>query len=195
MKNILYGFEKAIFNKTLFFNFTFILSSIATSAVAIDTPTESPQNEQTNVEVIEVEGQRHSSFYRRNLHMAEDAFFSMMNDLVTEDDFKVTCETRRLQAFSRLKGRACEAKFVSRLIGDKTQESFELMSQGKRLRSAFGKEASFNVPTSGELRKKIEKRKKEYLEELVKQINSNPELLQAFNELQIAKQKYEQAKQ
>jgi hypothetical protein len=138
-------------------------------------------------EVISVVGQYPLSYYSKNLRKAEDQFFNEMNALVSDDDFKVSCETQRLQAFSRLKGRACEAAFVSRIIGDETQRNFDLMSLSSKL-------GNFDTVLPTRVKREIENRKLDYLEELAALINANPDLLKSYNELELAKIKYEIAK-
>ncbi len=139
-------------------------------------------------EIIGIVGTQHLSQFRRDLQNAENNFFSLMNTVVSDDDFKVECKTQHLQAFSRLKGRKCEANFVSRLIGEQTQRDFDLQGPGAKLANSFEMTSSVSVQL------KLKQRQQDYLEELVTQINSNPHLLEAYNKLRIAKASYAEAK-
>ncbi|WP_371195204.1 hypothetical protein [Glaciecola sp. SC05] len=133
---------------------------------------------ENDTEVIDVVGEQHLVFYRDNLHEAEDAFFGMLNEVIEDDDFKVTCKTQLIQAFSRLKERTCEANFVSRITGRETRDGID----------------SGNQPSTMKIRRQLDKKQREYAEVLVAKINENPNILRAYQELELAKQKYQAAK-
>ncbi|MFC4701318.1 hypothetical protein ACFO4O_14200 [Glaciecola siphonariae] len=149
------------------------------------------QQYQSNIEAIDVIGDRPLSYYRRNLVKQENAFFDLMNQLIDEDDFKVTCKKQRMQAFSRLKARACEANFVSRIIGEATQQNFDSMSLSSRMGGPDG----VNLVADVKIQLALKKRQREQLEAMVETINNNPELLSAYQALELAKQKVMLAQQ
>lgn len=166
------------FLKTHAMTFSILLTlgvSLGIQAQAFQADSKKPE-----AEAIDVVGEKPLSFYRKSLHKAEDSFFGLMNSMVEDEDFKVSCETKLVQAFSRLKERVCEANFVSRIMAGETRE------QAETTRS--------NLPSSTKLRKELEKAQREYVEIMVEKINSSPELLQAYQQMELAKQQYQRAK-
>lgn len=145
------------------------------------------------IETIDVVGERPLSYFRNALHEKEELFFNAMNELVSDDDFKVKCRnTRRI--FSHLKERKCEAKFVSRLMNEQAEEQFDLMGPSTR-QNLSGAPPLIAMRDNKQIQKRINSRQKEYLEEAKKLINSNPELLKTYNELELAKLHYNAAKE
>lgn len=166
-----------LFTAALLFQLTaFQLQAFQNQAIQEEQPSAINEND---TEVIDVVGEQPLVFYRNNLHEAEDAFFGMLNDVIEDDDFKVTCNTQLIQAFSRLKDRTCEANFVSRITGRETRDGID----------------SGNQPTSAKLRRQLDKKQREYAEILVAKINGDPKILRAYQELELAKQKYKAAKE
>ncbi|WP_371193389.1 hypothetical protein [Glaciecola sp. SC05] len=178
-----------IIKKLIISTASLILVSVSIKAYSDDiTPDAAAQAAQKDIEIIGVVGDQPLSYFKRLLRQKEDQFFSLTNELVSDDDFKVKCGTTLMQGFSRLKTRKCEAQFVSRLVGEQTQEQFDLMSLSTRgnLSAAAPLLAMRN---NQQVQKRIQRRQQEYLNELTNLINSNPELLTAFNELELAKKK------
>lgn len=154
-------------------------------------PVAPPQNEAGPVENVEVLGYR-DGYYQRNLIRTENAFFNLMNTLVDDDDFKVSCEMRAIKAFSRLKARTCEARFVSRIKSETTQRNFRQVSPGSMEGGVPGN--SMPTPSTYEVQSRINKRQEEQLEMMVKLIKENPSLFKAYQELEEAKRLVEESK-
>jgi hypothetical protein len=153
-----------------------------------------PNNSAQELETIDIVGQYPLAYFRRNLVRKENAFFALMNTLVDDKDYKVTCEKKRIQAFSRLKERECEAHFVSRIIDEYTQSNFDFMSQSS-MQMRAEQHAIMALGNPATVKRKIEQKRKKQLKVMVDLINENKELLKAFNELEIAKYQLQLAKQ
>ena len=149
--------------------------------------------QQVDIEVIEVIGNRPLSFYRKNHFKAQNIFFNTMNDLVDDDDFKVDCGRVRSGTFSRLTVRACDARFVSRIRGERTQQKLDLMSR-QAMENPPGDTSAIRLPNNFSTQKILKKKQVEHAEMLVELIKENSGLRQAYFELVQAKNAYESKK-
>ena len=134
----------------------------------------------SDIEHIEVNGQRSEHFYQKQLHKAEDSFFAMFNSLTENDDYHIICKRKSINGFSRLKTRVCEAKFVSKLNTDE-DSGFEKKRSGNR--SSASKDKIYES-------KKYKAKTKEQTEYMVQLINSNKALLAEYVNMSKAKQQY-----
>ena len=162
-----------------------LLSSFASDAQ--NEPNNSPASEakiiSEDTENIEVRGQRPASFYRKIVIEREDQFFAKLNTLVTSNDFNVTCEQTKKHAFSRIRTRYCEAKFVSKIKAALFEEQYASMSLSQILKAEF---KSLSGPNA-QLKRRISNRNSDFLNEVKSLLENDPELVKLYRELEAAK--------
>lgn len=136
-----------------------------------------------SMERIEVTGKPPKQFYRERLHLAQESFFQLFNQLTQEDAFKVTCERRKQHAFTRLTERVCEAQFVSDIKHENLVRASEMQSK---------KSSALHLGNKSAYRKQYKIMQQKQVQHMVELINSNPKLREQYQALQQAKDQFEQ---
>lgn len=145
---------------------------------------ETPSTQTTeSVERIEVTGTLPKQYYRDKLHLAEESFFGLFNQLVKDDAFKVTCKRRKQHAFTRLTERVCEANFVAD-IKHANYDAAKSMQSSRNPTISLGNKAKY--------RKQYKAMQEKQAKQMVELINANEQLRAQFLALQKARQQYDQ---
>lgn len=102
---------------------------------------------------------------RKELHQAEDQFFSVFNSLNSDDDYDVRCG-ERAPVGSRIKRRVCEARFVGELSS---------MHAAAMMRGASAVAPAFMA--------RMNRKERLLLDEMRRLVVAHPELQQALEEI------------
>ncbi|TDF37425.1 hypothetical protein EYS14_14845 [Alteromonadaceae bacterium M269] len=166
-----------------------VASTLFISALAYSIPN-APTNEQDsqdvnnkeNVEVIEVYGQRSLDFFRSELRLAEDSFNELYNSLTDNEDYYTECAVNLSSAY-KIKVRECHVKFELDIRAEAAQIG----------RNCGSRSFSCATPSPAAINKRIAKRRLEYVQDLKKHVESNPELMALLIKVQEAKTNLEKA--
>jgi hypothetical protein len=130
-------------------------------------PVESPASEP--LEEITVTAERSLASMRLEVGRATENFWTLLNSVLDEDDFKITCRTATPTG-TRLRERLCSTGFVHE----------ELSKAASDMRSGWFYDAE----------PQIRRKSRIFVDKMVAAINSNPQLLAAVEELARLKAEY-----
>ncbi len=139
------------------------------------------------IERIEVYGQKPLRYYLKQYRRRESEFFKAFNQLIDEPDMKIRC-TRRQVSFTKFRPSVCQPLFVGLIVSEEKQNAIK---RGGSLSSAAREvgrhEALEAVVNRAHVDARIKSKNDELAVKMAELVNSNPELLKKFNELQEAK--------
>ncbi len=127
------------------------------------------------VDEIVVTGQRSLRVLRRDAGLATENFYSLLNDRLNNDEFKVTCRTERAPG-SLMTRRVCRTAYQSSEMARQGQEAFNAMGEDDDGNLIFG--GTFYDPSPVLLQKN-----EEFRTAVLQAVNSDPELNQAVHRL------------
>ena len=139
------------------------------------------------VDEITVTGQGNRNYFKRQMIRAETEFYDLFNELTTEKDFRIVCETENRHAFTNIKVRKCQSVYESRIAYELTQRAFQMGSRAG---------ANIEVPATkrGEYAQRVAERRQEQLEDMARILEENPEFKEKLIALNKAKAEYEESK-
>ncbi|GAB5382355.1 MAG: hypothetical protein Alis3KO_38140 [Aliiglaciecola sp.] len=165
-----------------------LFSSVSLAVNTHETPVEQVSNnaESSQVEIITVTGERPLSFFRNQFKLAENDFFTALNNLTDQEEFKIVCDNTA-RTFTHVSLRACQPKYVKMV---KTELTEFALNTGSRREGSFQKFQ--NLPSKRKVDQKLAKKRKEHLEHVKSLVKNNPDIQLKLLNLNKAKYSLEQ---
>ena len=139
---------------------------------------DAPEEDEEDLEVIGVVGQRTPAYFRVQMEKAEMDFYESFNALADNDDYKVICR-REKRAGSRIASNVCYPKYLLDQLAAETQEALERGTP---------------QPTLKDIEFKGQKEREKSLAYVEEVVIANPQLLQKLISLNEKKAAFESSK-